>query len=107
MLTFEQIAEEAKAYANITSEQIDAMGLTALHEQLSIRIAAQEEVTASKKAFSASAADLLKRIRGDILCLNREIRARYETSWAARSKESADDELVIELLPDPKDEAAV
>jgi hypothetical protein len=107
VLTFEQIAEEAKAYSNLTSEQIGAMGLTDLHEQLSTRIAAQEEVTASKKAFSGSAADLLKRIRGDILGLNREIRARYEISGAARSKEYADDELEIELLPDLKDEAAV
>jgi len=107
MLTFEQIAEEAKAYANLTSEQIASMRLTELHEQLSTRVAAQEEVTASKKAFSGSATDLLKRIRGDILCLNREIRARYETSWEVRSKESADDELAIELLPDLKDEAAV
>ncbi len=107
MLGFEQIAEEAKAYANLTSEQIEEMDLDGLHENLSTRIAAQEEVTASRKAFSGSANDLLKRIRGDILCLNREIRARYEAARAARAKQPAADELVIELLPEPTGLAVV
>lgn len=78
MLTFEQIAEEAKAYANITSEQLEGMDMGAMHEQLSLRLVALEEVTASKKAFTGSANDLLKRIRGDVLCLNQEIRGRVQ-----------------------------
>ncbi len=107
MLGFEQIAEEAKAYANLTSEEIQEMDMDGLHECISSRIAAEEEVAASKKAFSGSANDLLKRIRGDILCLNREIRTRYESQRAARAKESGRDEMVIDLLPESSDLAAV
>lgn len=40
MLTFERIAEEAKAYANLTDEQLGNMGTETLHEQLSLRLVA-------------------------------------------------------------------
>ncbi len=97
MLTFEQITEEGKAYANITNEQLDGMGITTLHDQLSLRLVAQEEVTASKKAFSSSANDLLKRIRGDILSLNQEIRGRVQTERDSMSDEDLD---VIDAEPE-------
>ncbi len=98
MLTFEQITEEGKAYANITNEQLEGMGTTTLHDQLSLRLVAQEEVTASKKAFSSSANDLLKRIRGDILSLNREIRGRVQAERDPMGDEGPD---VIEAEPEP------
>jgi hypothetical protein len=100
MLTFEQIAEEAKAYANITNEQLEEMDIGVLHEQLSLRLVAQEEVTASRKAFTGSANDLLKRIRGDVLCLNQEIRGRVQAGCDKAHEESRDFD-VIDALPEP------
>lgn len=97
VLTFEQITEEAKAYANITNDQLERMSTGALHEQLSLRLVAQEEVTASKKAFTGSANDLLKRIRGDILSLNQEIRGRVQNERDSMSDEDLD---VIDAEPE-------
>jgi transcriptional antiterminator Rof (Rho-off) len=105
VLTFEQIAEEAKAYANITCDQLETMDLSVLHEQLSLRLVALEEVIASKKAFTGSANDLLKRIRGDILCLNQEIRGRVQAGRDKAHEESHDID-VIDALPEPACAAA-
>jgi hypothetical protein len=105
MLSFEEIAEEAKAYANLTDEQIENMATADLHNHLSMRLVAQEEVTSSKKDFSRAAGDLLKRMRGDVICLNREIRKRFEAEKearrAAKAKARADGVEFIELLPEP------
>jgi hypothetical protein len=97
-LTFDQIAEEAKAYSNLTSDQLDGMATETLHEQLSLRLVAEEEVSASKRALAGSANELLKRIRADVLCINREIRRRR----AAQKEERAQSEtLNLEALPEP------
>ncbi len=101
MLTFEQIADEAKAYSNLISDQLQEMGSDTLHEQLSLRLVAQEEVTASRKYFAGSANDLLKRIKGDFLCINQEIRRRHA---ADKEKTSQGREArILEALPEPMD----
>ncbi len=98
MLTYERIAEEARAYANLTNEQLDGMGTDTLHEQLSLRLVAQEEVTFSKKSFTGSANDLLKRIKSDIICINREIRRRHS---AADEAEDVDSGIIPDALALP------
>ncbi|MDQ3234536.1 MAG: hypothetical protein M3Q07_22255 [Pseudobdellovibrionaceae bacterium] len=102
MLTFEQIADEAKAYSNLTSDQLQEMGTDTLHEQLSLRLVAQEEVTGTKKSFVGSSNDLLKRIKGDVLCINQEIRRRHA---AAKDEGSQKREtvMILEALPEPMD----
>jgi hypothetical protein len=111
MLSFEKIAEEAKAYSNLRTEEIEAMELSDLHEQLWQRTMAEAEVTASKKAFSSAAGDLLKRIRADNTCLGIEIQKRHdaenEAKRAAEAKARSDSVEVIELLPEPDGLAVV
>lgn len=76
------------------------MATDTLHEQLSLRLVAQEEVTLSKKSFTGSANDLLKRIRGDIICINKEIRRRHA---AAGDQEHCPGELSLGELPPSTD----
>lgn len=99
MMTFDQIADEARAYANLTDDQLSAMGTGTLHEQMSLRLVALEEVTASKRALAGSANDLIKRIKGDILCMNQEIRRRHAAEKEGRKGRV---ELVLEALPEPE-----
>jgi hypothetical protein len=103
-LTFDQIAEEAKAYSNLTSDQLDGMATETLHEQLSLRLVAEEEVGASKRALAGSANELLKRIRADVLCINREIRRRHA---AQKEEKTRSETLNLEALPEPIDAEVV
>ncbi|MDQ3233667.1 MAG: hypothetical protein M3Q07_17760 [Pseudobdellovibrionaceae bacterium] len=99
MLTFEQIAEEARAYANFTAEQLEGMDMEALHEQLSLRLVAVEELKSSKKAIVGSSNDLMKRVSSDVLAINQEIRRRNAN--AARERRAYRSDLTLDALPEP------
>ena len=102
MLTFDQVENHAKAYSNITTDELNEAKTEDLHSSLSQRLCAQEEVTDSKKAFNGAANELLKKIRNDVLSINREIRRRLQPEQERR----VDHEVIaIELLDSGLDAA--
>ncbi|MDQ3232265.1 MAG: hypothetical protein M3Q07_10625 [Pseudobdellovibrionaceae bacterium] len=99
MLTYDQIAEEARAYANFTTDQLEGLETEALHEQLSLRLVAVEELKASKKAIVGSSNDLMKRVSSDVLAINQEIRRRNAN--AARESRAYRSDLTLDALSEP------
>lgn len=99
MRSYDEIAQQAKAYANYTSDQLEEMDREMLSEQLSLRLVAVEELKSSKRAIAQSTNELLKRVNGDILAINREIRKR--SVEASEERRSDRGEVIINALPEP------
>jgi hypothetical protein len=99
MLTYEQITDQARAYANFTDEQLCDMETGTLHEHLSLRLVAVEELKASKRAIVSSTNELLKRVNGDALAINHQIRRR--NALAEEERRATREELTLEVLPAP------
>jgi hypothetical protein len=80
MMTFDQIEDAAEDHESLSLEQLDGLETEGLHRMLSQRIATEAEVTDSKKSFTSSANDFLKKIRSDVRAINQEIQRRNERS---------------------------
>ncbi|WP_141735917.1 hypothetical protein [Oligoflexus tunisiensis] len=80
MMTFDQIEDAAEDHENLSIEQLDGLETEDLHRMLSQRIATEAELTDSKKSFTSSANDFLKKIRSDVRAINQEIQRRNERS---------------------------
>ncbi len=76
MLSIDQIQDSAKSYENIGQELLLAMENESLHEHLSLRLMALEELKASRKEISSAINSLRKKVNADLLNINQEIRRR-------------------------------